>query len=342
MGFSSHQAIKPSLFFRIWVFHPSWVTTLATRSSALCVLTSNIWTTGPGIASKFFAIAPFGEVGFNSDNNCKQDNTKSGDQNEWIHGWSQKSGNGQVWQWNSIEFREPNFQTGAHWSTEIYAIRNILSISYAWQFLMIHGKNHDFNAKCREADICNELWNLQSLWRLSSLDWNGHHPSQPFCFDYIVGHNHHRGHRGRRYWHGIPATCAPTCEGTRYQKHLVGWESSWPVQQCENNNISNNVRQLNMKTTRIMIEKCMCLEGVYQIITPTSVKMSVQHSTSWGRSSGMLADFMSLTDLWTGNMKGALFGSCSGPRIARWSYRKLFKILRPKNDHEQQATVSIA
>ena len=142
---------------------------------------------------------------------------------------------------------------------------------------MIHGKNHDFNAKCREADICNELWNLQSLWRLSSLDWNGHHPSQPFYFDYIVGHNHHRGHRGRRYWHGIPTTCTPTCEVTRYQKHLVGWESSWPVQQCENNNISNNVRQLNMKTTRIMIEECMCLEGVDQIITPTSVKMSVQH-----------------------------------------------------------------
>lgn len=47
---SNHQA---SLFFKIWVFHPSWVTTLATRSSALCVLTSNIWTTGPGIASQF-------------------------------------------------------------------------------------------------------------------------------------------------------------------------------------------------------------------------------------------------------------------------------------------------
>lgn len=35
-------------------------------------------------------------------------------------------------------------------------------------------------------------------------------------------------------------------------------------------------------------------------------------------------------------------GFCSGPVLARWSYRKLLKILRPKNDHEQQATVSIA
>lgn len=110
----------------------------------------------------------------------------------------------------------------------------------------------------------------------------------------------------------------PALPVTLYQKHLVGWESSWPVQQCENNNISSNVRQSNMKTTRILIEECMCLEGVYQIITPTSVKMSVQHNKcyqtglwdcdlirSWGRSSGMLADFMSLTDLWTPKMKGA-------------------------------------
>ncbi len=169
--------------------------------------------------------------------------------------------------------------------------------SFLWR--MIHEKNHGFTAKCREADILNEL--LWNLWR--------HHPAwietaiihlslsaliilsdittttataaatigmvfQPPALPRACDSQANR--TARRETSLIRLSKGDSIPSLRIREQLTS-----PAMWKQQNILSNNVRQLNLKRTIVWIwiisEECTCQEGVYQIITPTSVKMSVQH-----------------------------------------------------------------